>query len=110
MPYPSLPLGKITLSGAIILLAVYSGMATPCSKFFFQSTFSISHNSPTSALCIPDTVQEHPASSFVSRSASGDLVITVPQTASARYKIRFFDERKNLLFEIRKISDPLLIV
>ena len=47
---------------------------------------------------------------YVHRNANGDLVITVPRNTTGRYKIRFFDEHGTLLFEIRQIRDPLLIV
>ena len=50
------------------------------------------------------------SSGYVRRNANGDLVITVPQNSAGRYKIRFFDEYGRLLFEIRQIRDPLLIV
>ena len=50
------------------------------------------------------------SSGYVHRNANGDLVITVPQNTAGRYKIRFFGERGMLLFEIRQIRDPLLIV
>ncbi len=41
---------------------------------------------------------------------NGDVVIAVPVGAPGRYKIRFFNEDRTLLFEIRQIRDPLLIV
>jgi len=50
------------------------------------------------------------SSGYVRRNADGDLVITVPQNTAGRYKIRFFEEHGMLLFEIRQIRDPLLIV
>lgn len=41
---------------------------------------------------------------------NGDVVITVPPDLQGRCRIRFFGENKGLLFEIRGIQDPLLIV
>ncbi len=110
MPYPDPQLGKISFLSVSILLLAFHGLAISPSQKFFQSTFSLPHNSLSYALYDRDTVQEHEASGYVRRAANGDLVITVPQTASGRYKIRFFDERNTLLFEIRQIRDPLLIV
>ncbi len=110
MPYPDPRLGKVSFLSLTILLITLHGLAISPSQKNFQSTFSLPHNSRSYALYKRDTVQEHSASGYVRRAANGDLVITVPQTTSGRYKIRFFDERNTLLFEIRQIRDPLLIV
>ncbi|HEY4287663.1 MAG TPA: hypothetical protein VGN00_11240 [Puia sp.] len=110
MPYSKLSLGKTTFSSLVLLLLTFRGLAVSSSQKIFQSTFSLPHNSRNYALYNRDTVQEHAASGYVRRAANGDLVITVPQTPSGRYKIRFFDEGNALLFEIRQIRDPLLIV
>jgi hypothetical protein len=37
-------------------------------------------------------------------------MISVPPGLQGRYKVRFFGEDKGLLFEIRQIQDPVLIV
>ena len=128
MPYPIFRLGKTTFLYAIALLTAIPGIASPMSKNYFHSPFSQSHNltnyalynrdsaqSPTlkdsgQASTLKDSTQALAASGFVHRAANGDLVITVPMTASSRYKIRFFDQRNVLLFEIRQIRDALLIV
>ncbi len=110
MPYPSSSLGKTCFSGALVLLIAVRGLASAPTRNFSHYIFSESHNSLSYALYYRDTVQEHPASGFIRRTANGDLVITVPQAHSGQYKIRFFDERKTMLFEIRQIRDPLLIV
>jgi len=49
-------------------------------------------------------------SGLVRHEKNGDIVIAIPATAMARYRVRFFDEKEALLFEIRQIRDPLLIV
>jgi hypothetical protein len=110
MPYPDPQLEKTSFLSLILLLTAFHGLACGPSQKKFQSVFSLPHNSRSYALYDRDTVLEHEASGYVRRSANGDLVITVPRTASGRYKIRFFDERNALLFEIRQIQDPLLIV
>jgi hypothetical protein len=110
MSYPSSSLRRAALlSIAILLMAVHGKAARP-GQIFFYSTPVVPHNSRSYALYNRDTVQEHPASGYVRRAANGDLIITVPSTAFGQYKIRFFDERNALLFEIRQIKDPLLIV
>lgn len=119
MPYPISRLGKTYFLYAIALLTAIPGIASPMPKNYFHSPFSESHNSANYALYIRhsawspelrDSVRAPAPSGFVHRAANGDLVITVPMTASGRYKIRFFDQRNLLLFEIRQIRDPLLIV
>jgi hypothetical protein len=110
MSYPNPLLRKISFLSIIILLTAFRGLAASSSQKIFQSAFSLPHNSRSYALYNRDTVQEHAVSGYVRRSANGDLVIMVPQTSSGRYKVRFFDERNTLLFEIRQIRDPLLIV
>jgi len=110
MPYPNPRLEKTSFLSLAILLIAFRGLAISPSQKNSQSTFPLPHNSRSYALYDRDTVQEHEASGYVRRAANGDLVITVPQTASGRYKIRFFDKRNTLLFEIRQIRDPLLIV
>ena len=47
---------------------------------------------------------------FIRREKNGDLVIAIPNVVSEKYKIRFFDDDNNFLFEVRQIRDPLLIV
>jgi hypothetical protein len=110
MPYPNPRLGKISFLPIALLFIAFRGLADSPSQIFFHSLYSLPHNSRSYALYNRDTVAEHAASGYVRRSANGDLVIMVPQTASGRYKIRFFNERNSLLFEIRQIRDPLLIV
>jgi hypothetical protein len=69
-----------------------------------------SHISGKSALYNKDTSREclHPR--IVRSAKNGDIQISVPADAMERYRIRFYDEENILLFEIRQIRDPLLIV
>jgi len=46
---------------------------------------------------------------YVRKERNCDLAIVVPVTRG-KYKIRFFDDKDQLLFEIRQIRDPLLVV
>lgn len=110
MTYP-IPLPRKTFFLCLaVLLFAFRGFAGSRVQKNFQSAFTGSHNFRSYSLCNRDTLQEHAISDYVHRAPNGDLVITVPQTASGRYKIRFFDERNTLLFEIRQIRDTLLIV
>lgn len=47
---------------------------------------------------------------YVRREKNGDLLIRIPDAASGKYTIAFFDGRDHLLFRIRRIKDTLLIV
>ncbi|MBS1604080.1 MAG: hypothetical protein JST42_15535 [Bacteroidetes bacterium] len=111
MPYPK-PRGRnLSFLVLIALLAAPGAQASPSSKNYFHSAFWRSHNSPRYALYIKrDNPPGGLSSGYVRRNANGDLVITVPQNTAGRYKIRFFDEHRMLLFEIRQIRDPMLIV
>jgi hypothetical protein len=53
--------------------------------------------------------EERIASKYVRREKNSSLRIVVP-FSRARYKIRFFDQQKEFLFEIGHIRDSLLIV
>jgi len=48
--------------------------------------------------------------SGIVRQKNGNIVIALPPDEMGRYKIRFFDEKETLLFEIRQIRDPMLII
>jgi hypothetical protein len=82
--------------------------------FLFSSTCN-SHISGISTLYnIRDTgwlspAEERISSRYVREEKNGDLTIVVP-IIRGRYKIRFFDNRDQFLFEIRQIRDSLLIV
>jgi hypothetical protein len=111
MPHPHSGGKNILFPALIALLAAPHAEASRSSKNYFYSAFSGSHNSAGITLY---NKMDAPAggigSGYVRRNANGDLVITVPQNTAGRYRIRFFDERGTLLFEIRHIRDPLLIV
>jgi len=109
-PYPSSPLGRSSVLSVFVLLFTLKGIAAPLRQNYFHSALAAPHNSRSCALYDQGTVQEYPLSGYVRRTSNGDLVITVPSTASGRYKIRFFDDKGLLLFEIRQIKDTLLIV
>ena len=47
---------------------------------------------------------------YIRRERNGDLIIEIPNVVREKYKIRFFDNDDNFLFEVRQIRDPLLIV
>ncbi len=112
MPYSFKRLGKYLFPGwSTLLLTVHvSAAVTP--PVFFHSTFSSAHILGSCALYDheKDTVLGASASGYVRRDRDGSLVITVPKNAMGKYKVRFFDEGKTLLFEIRQIMDPMLIV
>jgi len=82
---------------------------------FFYSSSRNSHISGISTLyIIKDTgwlspVEERIPSRYVRKERNSDLAIVVPINRG-KYKIRFFDDRDQLLFEIRHIRDSLLIV
>ena len=54
-------------------------------------------------------VGERITSKYVRRERNSNLAIVVPNSRG-RYKIRFFDDQDQFLFEIRQIRDSLLIV
>lgn len=108
-PYPRA--GNLSFLVLVALFAAPRAQASRSSKNFFHSAFGRSHNSPDFTLYNKrDTALGSMSSGYVHRNANGDLVITVPHNTAGRYKIRFFGEHGMLLFEIRQIRDPLLIV
>ena len=97
-----------------ILLA--TGARADKGHSFLYSSACDSHISGISALYIPgkDTgwlspAEERIPSRYVRKEKNGDLVIVVP-VVREKYKIRFFDDRDQFLFEIKQIRDSLLIV
>ncbi|HVW61780.1 MAG TPA: hypothetical protein VHC48_17125 [Puia sp.] len=84
-------------------------------SFLYSSTCN-SHISGISTLYIlgKDTgwlspAEERIPSRYVRKEKNSDLVIVVP-VVRGKYKIRFFDDRDQFLFEIKQIRDSLLIV
>lgn len=92
--YPS---GKALISGIALLLLV-AGRAE-------------ANNRLENALYIPgDSALTAGHSGVIRHEMNGDVVIALPANALGRYRVRFFDDRNVLLFEIRQIRDPLLII
>jgi len=111
MSYPCSRAGNLSFLVLFVLFAAPHAQAGRSSKNYFHSAFWRSHNSPGYTLYNKrDTALGSTSWGYVHRNANGDLVITVPPNSAGRYKIRFFNERGMLLFEIRQIRDPLLIV
>jgi len=84
---------------------------------FLHSSTRNSHISGISTLYIIDVRDtgwlspsgERIPSKYVRKEKNSDLAIVVP-VFRGKYKIRFFDDKDQFLFEIRQIRDPLLIV
>ena len=74
------------------------------------SNYSLSGNQNP----LKDTLYTEDTARYVNsgivRQKNGDIVIALPPNAMGRYKLRFFDEKETLLFEIRQIRDPVLII
>jgi len=91
------PPGKTLISGIALLLLV-AGRAE-------------ANNRLENALYIPgDSALTAGHSGVIRHEKNGDVVIALPANALGRYRVRFFDDRNVLLFEIRQIRDPLLII
>jgi hypothetical protein len=96
MSYPFNRLGRIFLSGIVFLLLAREAQA---GNFAGKKT-----------LYSRDTALANRTSGIVRHQKNGDIVITPPADALERYRIRFFDDKQSLLFEVRQIHDPLLII
>jgi len=114
MPYPipavSGGLPKRLLTGMTALLIAVGANAIDPAQDYSVSGALPGHISLENALYNRDTSRENRNPGIVRCSKNGDILITVPRDVSGRYRIRFYDEENLLLFEIRQISDPLLIV
>jgi len=131
MPFLTPQRGKRLFSITVTLL-IAAGAASghpadrplPAQIYFF-STCPASHISLIYTLYEGDTTlfksREKPGaalrkndngktSGIIRREKNGDLVIVIPEAAREKYKIRFFDDDNNFLFEVRQIRDPLLIL
>lgn len=114
MPYPmpavsgGLPKRLLTgITGLLIGVGVY---AIDPAQDYSGSSAPPGHISPKYTLYVRDTSRETHSAGIVRCTKNGDIVITVPPDISGQYRVRFYDEENLLLFEIRQISDPLLIV
>ena len=96
MSYPLFRPGRFFLSGMILLLV---GWGTQPGNFAGKN-----------ALYNRDTTLMYLTSGIVRRQKNGDIVIAPPADALGHYRIRFFDDQQELLFEVRQIRDPLLII
>ena len=122
MTYPFSRKDKF-LSCLAVALSITTGTNAGPVPIFSQSSFpschislkySLSNNEEAVYMIIPDTAgikHTHTAlSGYIRKDKNNDLVITVPDTQSGKYKVRFFDENGRFLFEIKQIRDSLLIV
>lgn len=94
---------------AMLLTAVNANALDPAQVYSVPGP-SLPHISWKSALYERDTTRGKDVPGIVRCAKNGDVVITVPLIAAGQYWIRFYDEEGILLFEIRQIRDPLLIV
>jgi hypothetical protein len=114
MPYPisavSGGLPKRLLTGiAGLLIAVGAGAIDPAQDYSDYGA-PPGHIFSNSALYLRDSSRKQGCSGIVRCTSNGDIVITVPRDVPGEYRVRFYDEQNLLLFEIRQIRDPLLIV
>jgi hypothetical protein len=126
MPYSNSQRGKHLFSITVTLLmaaginslpGTAAGAPLPPAQLFFHSGTLRPHIFGNYPLYKGDTAlldsRERTAArspGFIRREKNGDLVIAIPDVARERYSIRFFDDDKNFLFEIRQIRDPMLIL
>jgi len=96
MLYPIASSGKALISGITLLLLV--------------TLRAEANNRFENALYTSDTVLTVGHSGVIRHARNGDIVIALPADALGRYRVRFFDDKNMLLFEIRQIRDPLLII
>jgi hypothetical protein len=101
---------KLLFSGIIALLMGFCTFAAPGVEKYPPSFSTGPHISPDFTLYKRDTSHGRAHTAIVRHEKNGDIVISVPPGLQGRYRIRFFGENKGLLFEIRQIQDPLLIV
>lgn len=111
MSYPFTRPGKLLFPAIAALLLTVRVQAVVPVRDYLYFAFPHTHNSPKNTLYDEqDTALMYRHSGIVRHERNGDIVITAPADAIGRYRIRFFDEKEELLFEIRQIRDTLLIV
>jgi hypothetical protein len=96
MSYPITSSGKALISGIALLLLV--------------TLRAEANNRFKNALYTRDSALTDGHSGVIRHARNGDIVIALPADAMGRYRVRFFDDKNVLLFEIRQIRDPLLII
>jgi hypothetical protein len=110
MSYPLYRPAKLLFSGITALLLGFCSFAAPGVEKYPRAFSSGPHIYPVFAFYKRDTSQGRMHSDIVGRNKNGDVIISVPAGLQGRYRIRFFGGDKGLLFEIRQIQDPVLIV
>ena len=111
MPYLLIRPGRIFFSGiAILFLTVSANAAIPRRDSLYSPPSNTRDRPENTLYTVRDTALMVRHSGIVRHESNGDIVIHLPEGAMGRYKVRFFDEKERLLFEIRQIRDPLLII
>jgi hypothetical protein len=110
MSYPFNRPAKLLFAGITALLLHFYTFGAPGVEKYPASFSSGPHISSVFTLYNRDTSQGRAYLAIVRHDKNGDLMISVPPGLQGRYKVRFFGEDKGLLFEIRQIQDPVLIV
>lgn len=111
MSYPLARPEKLLFPGIAALLLTLPARALVPVQDYLYFTFPGTPNLPKNTLYRKqDPAMTYTYSGIVRHEKNGDIVITVPAQAFGRCKIRFLDEKEELLFEIRQIRDSLLIV
>jgi hypothetical protein len=113
------------LSLTILVLLVTAEAGAAPANFIYHSSprhrlnlcyNSLIHTADTESLKNPDTSlgsrkkKDGPASGYIHRERNSDLVIEIPDGASGRYWLRFYDGQNLFLFEIKPIRDAYLVV
>jgi hypothetical protein len=49
-------------------------------------------------------------SKFIFTGKDNNIIIELPVISNSRFSVKFYDEKDNLIFEIKKISEPYLII
>jgi hypothetical protein len=110
MSYPKKRPAKLLFSGITAFLLGFCTFTARGVEKYAPSFSSGPHISPVFTLYKRDTSQGRAYPAIVRHDKDGDVVISVPPGLQGRYRIRFFGQDKGLLFEIRQIQDPILIV
>jgi hypothetical protein len=114
MPYPNTAvyggLPKRLLPGLTGLLIAVGANAIDPAQVYSASGIPPGHISLNFTLYGRDTSRRNGSSGIVRCTRNGDVVITIPPGVTGKYRIRFYNEENLLLFEVRQIHDPVLIV
>jgi hypothetical protein len=110
MSYPLNRPAKLLFSGIAALLLGFCTFAAPGVEKYPPTISSGPHIYPVFTFYKRDTAQARVYSDIVRHAKNGDVIIAIPAGGRERYKIRFFGVDQALLFEIRQIQDPVLIV